>query len=79
MAVLALGLALIMKVGDTFDLPENVTRIVGTRGKIKNPDETKTIGMYEVVLIENEFKGKIIVTYGHKRCTAPISVAKIKA
>lgn len=64
-----------IKVGDLFELPENVILIPGRRGKIKNTEETKIIGMYEVVLIENEFKGKIIVTYGHKRCTAPINVA----
>lgn len=60
-----------MKVGDLFDLPENVTKKVGTKGRIKNQDETKVLGKYEVVEIEYDgekvFKGKIIVTYGHKR------------
>lgn len=56
-----------MKVGDLFELPENVLRIVGRRGKIKNEDETKIIAKYEVVKIKEEFKGKVIVVYGYKR------------
>lgn len=56
-----------MKIGELFDLPENVIRIIGRRGKIKNPEETKIIGMYEVVKVGDEFKGKLIVTYGNKR------------
>lgn len=56
-----------MKVGDLFELPENVLRIVGRRGKIKNEDKTKIIAKYEVVKIKEEFKGKVIVVYGYKR------------
>ena len=56
-----------MKVGDLFDLPENVIRIPGRRGKIRNEDETKVVGKYEVVKVGDEFKGKIIVTYGNNR------------
>lgn len=62
-----------MKIGDTFELPENVLQIVGRRGKIRNPDETKIVGMYEVVKVGDEFKGKIIVTYGHKRCIVHVN------
>lgn len=56
-----------MKVGDLFDLPENVIRIPGRRGKIRNEDETKIVGKYEVVKVGDELKGKIIVTYGNKK------------
>ena len=56
-----------VKIGDLFELPENVIRIVGRRGKIKNSDETKIIAKYEVVKVDDEFKGKVIVTHGNKR------------
>lgn len=56
-----------MKVGDIFELPENVIRIIGRRGKIRNPDETKVLARYEVIKVDDEFKGKIIVTYGNGR------------
>lgn len=56
-----------IKVGDLFELPKNVIRQLGRRGKIKNTEETKIVGMYEVVKVGDDFKGKIIVTYGNKR------------
>lgn len=56
-----------MKVGDLFELPENVLRIVGRRGKIRSEDETRIIAKYEVVKIEEKFKGRVIVTYGNKK------------
>ena len=61
-----------IKVGDIFELPDNVVRVVGRRGRLKNSDETKVVGMYEVIEVENEdktkeLKGKVIVTYKNKR------------
>lgn len=61
-----------IKIGDIFELPDNVVRIVGRRGRMKNSDETKVVGMYEVIEVEKEdktkeLKGKVIVTYGNKR------------
>ena len=56
-----------MKVGQIFDLPPDITYYLGRIGKLKNDDQTKVIGKYEVVEIEGELKGKVIVTYGHKR------------
>lgn len=56
-----------MRVGDIFELPENVVRIEGRQGKIRNPDETKIVAKYEVVKIDNDFKGKVIVTYGNRK------------
>ena len=68
-----------VKVGDIFELPENVVRIVGRRGRLKNSDETKVIGMYEVIEVLKkleelndkgekikELKGKMIVTYNQQ-------------
>jgi len=56
-----------MKIGQIFDLPSDVTYHLGRIGKLKNPDKTKVIGKYEVVEVEGELKGRVIVTYGHKR------------
>lgn len=56
-----------MKVGDIFDLPENVLLIVGRQGKIRNENETKILAKFEVVKIKDEFKGRVIVTYGNKK------------
>jgi hypothetical protein len=56
-----------MKVGDLFELPENVLRIEGRRGKIRSEDETRIIAKYEVVKIKEKFKGRILVTYGNRK------------
>ncbi len=56
-----------MKVGQIFTLPENILYPLGHIGKLRNEDETKLIAKYEVVEIEGELKGKVIVTYGNKR------------
>ena len=56
-----------MKVGQIFDLPPDVTYYLGRIGKMKNDDQTKVIGKYEVVEIKGELKGRVIVTYGNRR------------
>jgi len=56
-----------MKVGQIFDLPPDILYPLGHIGKLKNADETKLMGKYEVVEVDGELKGKVIVTYGHKR------------
>lgn len=56
-----------MKVGQIFDLPPDVTYYLGRIGKLKNDDQTKVIGKYEVVEVQGELKGKVIVTYNNKR------------
>ena len=56
-----------MKVGQIFDLPSNILYPLGHIGKLKNADETKLMGKYEVVEVQGELKGRVIVTYGHRR------------
>lgn len=56
-----------MKIGQIFDLPPDITYYPGRIGKLKNDDQTKVIGKYEVVEVESELKGKVIVTYGNRR------------
>ncbi len=56
-----------MKVGQIFTLPENILYPLGHIGKLRDEGETKLIAKYEVVEIEGELKGRVIVTYGHKR------------
>ncbi len=56
-----------MKVGQIFTLPENILYSLGHIGKLRDEGETKLIAKYEVVEIEGELKGRVIVTYGHKR------------
>ena len=56
-----------MKVGQIFTLPENILYPLGHIGKIKSKDETRLLARYEVVEIEGELKGKVIVTYGNRR------------
>lgn len=56
-----------MKVGELFDLPENVNPLVGSRGNIKDENNVKVIGRYEVVKVDEGLKCKVIVTYGNKR------------
>ena len=59
-----------MKVGHIFDLSTEYDLPLGHIGRIKNKEtETKLIAKYEVVEIEGEKKGKVIVTYGNKRTT----------
>lgn len=56
-----------MKVGQIFTLPLDVTYYLGRIGKLRNEDQTKVLAKYEVVEIEGELKGKVIVTYNNKR------------
>ncbi len=56
-----------MKVGQIFTLPENILYPPGHIGNIKSKDETELLAKYEVVEIDGELKGKVIVTYGNKR------------
>lgn len=56
-----------MKVGQIFTLPPDVTYYLGRIGKLRNEDQTKVLAKYQVVEIEGELKGKVIVTYGNKR------------
>ena len=56
-----------MKVGQIFSLPEGILYPLGHIGKLKNDDETKLIGKYEVIEVEGELKGRVIVTYGNKQ------------
>lgn len=65
-ALLALAVAL-MKVGQVFDLPPEHSLPPGHIGKLENKDRTKLLAKYEVVEIEGELKGRVIVTYGNKR------------
>lgn len=57
-----------MKVGQIFNLPEDVLYPVGHIGRIKDSEtQTKLIAKYEVIEVEKELKGRVIVTYGNKR------------
>lgn len=56
-----------MKVGQIFSLPADILYKPGHIGKLKNETETKLLAKYEVVEIKGELKGRVIVTYGHKR------------
>lgn len=55
-----------MKVGQIFDLPENILYELGHIGVLKDKDGNK-LGKYEVVKVGDELKGKVITTYDHKR------------
>jgi len=56
-----------MKVGQIFDLPKDIIYEVGKVGIIRDTTETILIAKYEAVEVDGEIKGKVIVTYGHKR------------
>ena len=57
-----------MKVNHIFDLPLEYDLPLGHIGRIRDKEtETRMIAKYEVVEIEGEKKGKVIVTYGNKR------------
>lgn len=56
-----------MKVGQIFALPPDVTYYLGHIGKLKDASQTKVLAKYEVVEVEGELKGRVIVTYGNKR------------
>ncbi len=56
-----------MKVGQVFALPENILYPLGHIGRLKDSTETKLLAKYEVVEIDGELKGRVIVTYGNKR------------
>jgi hypothetical protein len=59
-----------MKVGQIFDLPKDIIYEVGKVGIIRDTTETILIAKYEAIEVDGEVKGKVIVTYGHKRkCT----------
>jgi hypothetical protein len=60
-----------MKVGQLFDLPLEISYKVGVTGNIRNKEETKLLAKYEVVEIEGERKGRVIVVYkseGRYKC-----------
>lgn len=56
-----------MKVGQIFNLPENIRYQVGVIGQAKDKDG-KLIAKYEVVEIGGILKGRVLVTYQNKRC-----------
>ncbi len=56
-----------MKVGQIFTLPTDITYYLGRIGKLYNEDKTKLLAKYEVVEVDSELKGKVIVTYGNRR------------
>ncbi len=56
-----------MKVGQIFDLPKNILYPLGHIGKIKSKDETKLLAKYEVIEVDGELKGRVIVIYGNRR------------
>jgi hypothetical protein len=57
-----------MKIGHIFALPTEYDLPLGHIGNIRDKEtETKLIAKYEVVEIEGEKKGRVIVTYGNKR------------
>lgn len=56
-----------MKVGDIFDLPENVIPQPGQRGNIRGQDGKALVGRYQVVEVDGKIMGRVIVTYGNKR------------
>jgi len=58
-----------MKVGQIFELPTDIIYKPGQTGIIRDTTETILVAKYEAVEIDGEIKGKVIVTYGHKRKT----------
>lgn len=57
-----------MKVGQLFDLPENVPLVAGHVGNVRDNDEKYIIAKYEVIEVEGELKGRVMVTYRNRRC-----------
>lgn len=55
-----------MKVGQLFNLPENIRYQVGVIGQAKDKDG-KLIAKYEVVEVKGILKGRVLVTYQNKR------------
>lgn len=55
-----------MKVGQIFNLPENIRYEVGVIGKVKDK-EGKLTAKYEVIEVEGILKGRVLVTYQNKR------------
>jgi len=51
-----------MKIGQTFPLPSNAYK-VGKRGNII--EDNLIVGRYEVIKVEGELLGRVIVTYGY--------------
>lgn len=57
-----------MKVGQIFELPNDYMYPLGHIGRILDREtNTKLVAKYEVIKVEGELKGKVLVTYGHKR------------
>lgn len=52
-----------IKIGELFDLPEKLPE--GHIGIVTK--ESRVIAKYEVVKVGDDLKGRIIVTYNHKR------------
>lgn len=57
-----------MKVGYIFKLPPEYDYPLGHIGRINDKEDAKRmIAKYQVIEVEGEKKGKVIVTYGNKR------------
>ena len=57
-----------MKVGQIFELPTEYLYPLGHIGKIRDKETNKKlVAKYEVVEVEGQLKGRVIVTYGNKR------------
>lgn len=57
-----------MKVGQIFDLPPDILYPLGHIGLVKDKETEKIpIAKYEVVEVEGELKGRVMVTYGNRR------------
>ena len=57
-----------MKVGQIFELPNDYMYPIGHIGRILDRETNKkVIAKYEVIKVEGELKGRVLVTYGNKR------------
>lgn len=57
-----------MKPGHIFNLPENHTYRLGHIGHIRDKEtEKRIIAKYEVIEVEGELRGRVMVTYGNKK------------
>lgn len=57
-----------MKVGQIFNLPDNIRFRPGHIGNVRDREtEKRIIAKYEVIEVDGTLKGRVIVTYGNKR------------